>query len=62
MLRIGTYELLFRPDLAYRLVLNECINLTKTFGSIHGHKYVNGILDRIAHKHRTVEIANFGKP
>ena len=62
VLRIGTYELLFRPDLAYRLVLNECINLTKTFGSIHGHKYVNGILDRIAHKHRTVEIANFGKP
>ena len=62
VLRIGTYELLFRPDLAYRLVLNECINLTKTFGSIHGHKYVNGILDRIAHQHRTVEIANFGKP
>ena len=61
VLRIGAYELLYRPDLPYRVVLNECINLAKTFGSGTGHKFVNGILDRVAHKHRAVEIAAFGK-
>lgn len=61
ILRIGAYELLFRPDLPYRMVLNECIDLAKDFGAAHGHKYINGILDRIAHKVRTVEIAAAGR-
>jgi N utilization substance protein B len=60
VLRIGAYELLCRPDLPYRVVLNECINLAKEFGAAHGHKYVNGILDRIAHKCRGVEITALG--
>ncbi len=57
VLRIGAYELLFRLEVPYRVVLNECINLAKSFGAAHGHKYINGILDRIAHKCRAVEIA-----
>ena len=60
VLRIGAYELLFRLELPYKVVLNECINLAKEFGAAHGHKYINGILDRIAHKNRAVEITAFG--
>ena len=61
VLRIGAYELLYRPELPYRVILNECINLAKTFGATHGHKFVNSILDRIAHKNRAVEITAFEK-
>jgi N utilization substance protein B len=57
ILRIGTYELLFRPDVPYRVVLNECITLAKSFGAAQSHKYVNGILDKIAHRKRDVEVA-----
>lgn len=56
ILRIGAYELLFHPELPYRIVLNEGINLAKGFGAAQSHKYVNGILDKIAHIQRTVEI------
>jgi N utilization substance protein B len=59
ILRIGTYEMIYHPEIPFRDVLNECINLTKVFGATDGHKYINGILDRIAHKHRAVEIAAF---
>ncbi len=63
VLRIGAYELLFRPDVPYRVILNECINLAKSFGAAHGHKYINGILDRIDHKTRAAEIsASVRKP
>ena len=61
VLRIGAYKLLYRAELPYRVVLNECINLAKTFGSAQGHKFINGILDRIAHKNRAIEIAAFNK-
>lgn len=61
VLRIGAYELLYRPELPYRIILNECINLAKTYGAAHGHKYVNSILDRVAHQHRAVEIAAYQK-
>ena len=61
VLRIGAYELLYRLELPYRMVLNECINLTKAFGATHGHKFVNSILDRIAHKNRATEIASSTK-
>lgn len=57
VLRIGTYELMFRPDIPYRVVINECIALAKAFGAAQGHKYVNGILDKIAHAKRSVEVA-----
>lgn len=57
VLRIGCYELMFRPDVPYRVALNEGVNLAKAFGAAHSHKYINGILDKIAHKHRPDEIA-----
>lgn len=57
ILRIGCYELMFRVDVPYRVVLNESITLAKSFGATQSHKYVNGILDKIAGKHRSAEIA-----
>lgn len=56
ILRIGTYELLYRLDMPYRVVLNESINLAKCFGADGSHRYVNGILDKIAQQKRVVEI------
>lgn len=56
ILRIGVYELEFRPDIPYRVVINEGVELAKTFGAEHGHKYVNSILDGVARKLRKVEI------
>ncbi|MGX2040142.1 transcription antitermination factor NusB [Methylocaldum sp. MU1018] len=56
ILRISGYELLFRLEVPYRVVLNEGIDLAKHFGAAESHKYINGILDRIARKHRTAEI------
>ncbi|MGR9074314.1 MAG: transcription antitermination factor NusB, partial [Gammaproteobacteria bacterium] len=47
ILRVGVYELLNRPDVPYRVILNEGINLAKLFGADDSHKYVNGILDKI---------------
>jgi N utilization substance protein B len=47
-LRIAAYELRHRPDVPYRVVINEAIDSTKRFGSEHGHTYVNGVLDHAA--------------
>lgn len=54
-LRIAAYELLHRPDVPYRVVLNEAIDSTKRFGSEHGHTYVNGVLDHAAAAWRAAE-------
>ena len=56
ILRIGVYELVNRPDMPYRVILNEGINLAKYFGADGSHKYVNGILDKVAQQKRMVEI------
>ena len=58
VLRIGTFELLYCLDLPFRIILDEAVSLTKTFGSQDGHKYVNGILHRVAQKIRKIEIDN----
>ncbi|MCA1714895.1 MAG: transcription antitermination factor NusB [Gammaproteobacteria bacterium] len=55
VLRIAAYELRHRPDVPYRVVLNEAIDTSKRFGSEHGHTYVNGVLDRAAAAWRPVE-------
>ena len=54
-LRIAVYELLHRPDVPYRVVINEAIDSTKRFGSEHGHTYVNGVLDHAAAALRSAE-------
>jgi N utilization substance protein B len=56
ILRMSTYELEFRLDVPYKAVINEGVEMAKTFGAEHGHKYVNGILDRVARKLRSVEL------
>jgi N utilization substance protein B len=56
IMRLGAYELRFRLDIPYRVVINEGVELTKIFGAEDGHKYVNSILDRVAKKLRTIEI------
>ncbi len=58
ILRIGVYELLHRLNMPYRVILNEGINLAKDFGADGSHKYVNGILDKVAQQKRAVEIKN----
>ncbi len=58
ILRIGTYELVFKPEVPYRVAVNEGINLAKQFGATQSHKFVNGLLDRIARKHRAAEIGH----
>jgi N utilization substance protein B len=56
ILLIGVYELESRIDVPYRVVINECVNLAKRFGSIEGHKYVNACLDVAAKSFRETEI------
>jgi N utilization substance protein B len=56
ILLIGVYELESRIDIPYRVVINECINLAKRFGSIEGHKYINACLDLAAKSLRETEI------
>ena len=56
VLRVGVYEMLNRLDMPYRVILNESINLARCFGAEGSHKYVNGILDKIAQKIRAIEI------
>ena len=50
ILRIGCYELKQCPDIPFKVVINEGVELAKQFGADKSHKYVNGILDKIAHK------------
>lgn len=57
VLRLAAYELLFRIDVPYRVVLNEAIETTKRFGADHGHSYVNGVLDRAAAQWREPEVS-----
>ncbi len=54
-LRLGAYELKYRPDVPYRVVINEAIETTKRFGADHGHTYVNGVLDKLAGEWRKAE-------
>ena len=55
VLRLAAYELKFRPDVPYRVVINEAIEVTKRFGADHGHSYVNGVLDKLAGVLRSAE-------
>ena len=57
VLLIGAYELKNNLDIPYRVVINEAVELTKSFGGIDGHKYVNGVLDKLAPKLRADEVA-----
>jgi len=58
ILLIGAWELLHCPDIPYRATLNEAIELGKRFGATEGHKYVNGVLDKLAKSVRPDEVAS----
>ncbi len=57
VLRISSFELLNCPELPYKVVLDEAVSLTKTFGSQDGYRYVNGVLNNLAKQERSVEIS-----
>ena len=57
VLWIGVYEFKNCLDVPYRVVINECIELAKAFGGTDGHKYVNGVLHKMAPSIRAAEVA-----
>lgn len=57
ILLIGAWELVHNPEIPYKVTLNEAIELGKRFGGTDGHKYVNGILDKLAAAVRPEEVA-----
>ena len=57
ILMIGAWELLHRLDTPYRVVINEAVELAKSYGGTDGHRFVNGVLDKLAARVRAPEIA-----
>jgi N utilization substance protein B len=57
VLVIGAWELAYRPEIPYRVVINEAVELAKDYGGTDGHKFVNGVLDKFAADVRGLEIA-----
>ena len=63
ILLIAAWELVHNPEIPYRVTINEAIELGKRFGGTDGHKYVNGVLDKLAASVRPEEVARKrGKP
>ncbi|MBZ9567848.1 transcription antitermination factor NusB [Modicisalibacter tunisiensis] len=56
ILRLGAYELSHRLEVPYRVAISEGVELAKSFGATDGHKYVNGILDKLASRLRSTEV------
>ena len=58
VLLLAAYELLYRPEVPTRVVLNEAVELAKHFGAEHGYKFVNGVLDKLAARARETKSAS----
>lgn len=58
LLRMGAFEFRHRVDVPYRVVINEAVELAKVFGGTDGHKYINGILDKLSLRLRAAETRN----
>lgn len=56
ILLIGAFELVHCPDVPYRVAINEGVELAKKYGGTDGHKYINGVLDKLAQETRGLEI------
>jgi len=56
ILLLGAWELVHNPEIPYRVTINEAIELGKRFGGTDGHKYVNGVLDKLAQAVRPEEV------
>ena len=55
LLRMGTWELQHRVDVPWKVVINEAVSLAKKFGATDSHKYINGVLDKVARQLRKAE-------
>ena len=62
VLLLGAYEMRYCLEIPYRVVINEGVELCKMFGTVEGHRYVNGVLDRLAHTARSVEVRATQRP
>jgi N utilization substance protein B len=62
ILYIGTFELAAHPETPFKVVLNEAIELGKSFGGAEGHRFVNGVLEKIAAALRPEEVARTRNP
>lgn len=56
VLLIATFELMHRPDVPYRVVVDEAVELSKTYGAEAGHRFVNGVLDKLLPTYRSAEM------
>ncbi len=56
ILLLGAFELMHAPDVPYRVAINEAVELAKRYGGTDGHKYVNGVLDKLARTARATEM------
>ena len=56
ILLLGGYELMREVEVPYRVVINEAVELAKAYGGTDGHKYVNGVLDKLAPRLREIEV------
>ncbi len=57
VLLLGVYELIHHPEIPYRVIINEAVELAKTYGGTDSHKFVNGVLDKLAARVRATEVA-----
>ena len=58
VLMLGSYELMFCPEVPWKVVVNESVNLAKMFGAEDSYKYINGVLDKVARTVRAVEVSS----
>ena len=56
ILRLSTFEMLYSIDVPYKVVINEGVNLAKTYGPTDAFKFINGVLDKIAVEKRVIEV------
>ena len=56
VLRIGIFELAYHPEVPFRVVINEAVELAKVFGAEQSHRYINGIMDKVARDLRRTEL------
>lgn len=56
VLLLGAYELMYKPEVPWKVVVNESVGLTKVFGAEDGYKFINGVLDKLARNARSTEI------
>jgi len=61
ILRLGAFELREEQQTPYRVIINEAVELSKAYGAEQGHRFINGVLDRLAHQWRQSELEREGK-